>query len=429
MKKEIFVPLLVVYCISSSNLINGLAQQNNIEHWSKVGGFKLLHRGYGVLSTARHINKENTFTDYVNYYAQFALWIGAVNSNGEIFVTTGTGNAMSRRPEWAPKRQSFQVTTQTGFPQVEKISTQSFGDRIMFDGHNPLGLQVDQKIYGFHHDRFAIVDLAITLDSEAGPLNEVFVGFWGDVDAPDSAGYDTPTDDVLGFTASRNAIFIYDSKIKGGKKPLLGATILGTDLPIVSWWKAADDPKSDEQQYAYLKGDGPKINHEEPGDCRFLLSHGPFSLAADETVRFSIALVQAHQINAFENNSNAAQDFFDQELGGSALKKKSAGADGFIAETDVMPNAFRLYPNFPNPFNATTRIQFDLPEAAHAQLLIYNTAGQAVRKLVDEALSAGSVTAFWDGYDDKGQPVSSGIYFYKLQAGEFQAQRKLLLLK
>jgi hypothetical protein len=292
-----------------------------------------------------------------------------------------------------------------------------------------LGVQVDQKVYGFHHGRFAIVDFAITLDSETGPLNEVYTGFWGDIDAPDSAGYDTPTDDVLGVTASGNAIFIYDSKIKGDKNPSLGATILGTDSPIASWWKAADDPRSDEQQYAYLKGDGPQISPEAPGDFRFLLSYGPFSLDAGETVRFPIALVQAHQVNAFESNSNAAQDFFDQELGGSALKKKSAGVDGLITVTDVMPKAFRLYPNFPNPFNATTRIQFDLPEAAHAQLLIYNASGQAVRKLVDEALRAGSVTAFWDGYDDKGQPVSSGIYFYKLQAGKFQAQRKLLLLK
>ena len=86
--------------------------------------------------------------------------------------------------------------------------------------------------------------------------------------------------------------------------------------------------------------------------------------------------------------------------------------------------------NYPNPFNPTTTISFDLTaeDAENAELVIYNLKGQKVRTLINEQLPAGSYTIEWDGKNEKGE-ISSGIYFYKLKAGDKTFTRKMLLIK
>jgi hypothetical protein len=89
-----------------------------------------------------------------------------------------------------------------------------------------------------------------------------------------------------------------------------------------------------------------------------------------------------------------------------------------------------LAQNRPNPFNPTTTIEFTVKERANVQLRIYNVAGQLIRTLVNEARTPGEVhTATWDGRNDAGQSVSSGVYFYKLVAGNFVQTKKMVLLK
>ncbi|MCA9734354.1 MAG: T9SS type A sorting domain-containing protein [Deferribacteres bacterium] len=100
-----------------------------------------------------------------------------------------------------------------------------------------------------------------------------------------------------------------------------------------------------------------------------------------------------------------------------------------VAEEIVLPTAFALEQNYPNPFNPTTNITFSLPQARHVSLNIYNAAGQLVRTLTSGQVSAGQHSVVWDARDDKGVQVSSGVYLYTLRAGEFVAQRKLLLMK
>ena len=96
----------------------------------------------------------------------------------------------------------------------------------------------------------------------------------------------------------------------------------------------------------------------------------------------------------------------------------------------TLPAAFALANNFPNPFNPATTIQYALPQAADVKLTVYNVVGQPVRALVAEHQSAGRYVVEWDATDDSGHSLSSGMYFYRLQAGgEFAAVKKMLLLK
>ena len=93
------------------------------------------------------------------------------------------------------------------------------------------------------------------------------------------------------------------------------------------------------------------------------------------------------------------------------------------------PTDFALLQNYPNPFNPETTIKYNLAEGANVQLRIYNIVGQVVRTLVAERQSAGRYQMRWNGTDDRGMTVSSGIYFYHISAGKFQDQRRLMLLK
>jgi hypothetical protein len=89
-----------------------------------------------------------------------------------------------------------------------------------------------------------------------------------------------------------------------------------------------------------------------------------------------------------------------------------------------------LHDNFPNPFNPSTTIRYGIKERGHVSLKIYNVAGQLVRALVDEVLSPDAIQPVtWDGDNDAGQSLATGVYFYKLVTKNFSQTRKAVLLK
>ncbi len=96
---------------------------------------------------------------------------------------------------------------------------------------------------------------------------------------------------------------------------------------------------------------------------------------------------------------------------------------------ETLPEIFELSQNYPNPFNPTTTIGYQLPRDVIVRLTIYNLLGQSVRVLVEEKQKAGQYTKLWDGRDDRGMLLPSGIYLYRLEAGEFVSVKRMLLMK
>jgi len=94
-----------------------------------------------------------------------------------------------------------------------------------------------------------------------------------------------------------------------------------------------------------------------------------------------------------------------------------------------VPKEYGLDQNYPNPFNPDTQIKYALPANSHVELVVYNVLGQSVRILVNQDMPAGSHEANWDGKDENGNQVSSGIYFYRLSAGSYGATKKMMMLK
>jgi len=95
----------------------------------------------------------------------------------------------------------------------------------------------------------------------------------------------------------------------------------------------------------------------------------------------------------------------------------------------VIPERFNLSQNFPNPFNPTTMIHYDIPKATQVTIAIYDLTGRAVKTLVNEFKDVGNHSVTWDARDDEGNRMSGGVYLYSIQAGNYQKTQKMVLLK
>ena len=100
----------------------------------------------------------------------------------------------------------------------------------------------------------------------------------------------------------------------------------------------------------------------------------------------------------------------------------------FVTKQPI-PKQYALHPNFPNPFNPITKIRYELPKESDVRLAIFNLRGELIKWIVNNKQQPGYYECQWDGTNNFGQAVSSGIYLYRLQAGDFQQVRKCLIVK
>lgn len=178
-------------------------------------------------------------------------------------------------------------------------------------------------------------------------------------------------------------------------------------------------------------------------DTRYLFSFGPFELLIQDTLHFVMALVADDSFHTYPNNpiNPAMPDTFYSKLNFSGLVQTALRAESLYkgdyytevneenASKDNLPNGFELFQNYPNPFNPNTVIEYTLPQAFYVELVIYNILGQKIRVLVNQHQNAGYKRISWDGKNDQGQIVKSGMYFYRLRVGEKVSSKKMILLR
>jgi hypothetical protein len=99
------------------------------------------------------------------------------------------------------------------------------------------------------------------------------------------------------------------------------------------------------------------------------------------------------------------------------------------ADDPLIPSNTALIGNYPNPFNPETKIEFSLLEAGNVDVVIYNIKGEKVKKLVDGKMVAGFHSAVWNGKDDNGKKVASGVYLYRFKTAEIDQTKKMMLIK
>jgi hypothetical protein len=125
-------------------------------------------------------------------------------------------------------------------------------------------------------------------------------------------------------------------------------------------------------------------------------------------------------VYSFEGNGFSGEFL---NANGNVVSIELGSYEGAVVKTTEIPANFALNQNYPNPFNPVTTISFNLPVASEYTLIVYNVTGQVVTQFAGEA-EAGVVELEWDA-----SGIASGVYFYRLQAGEFAATKKMLLLK
>ena len=115
---------------------------------------------------------------------------------------------------------------------------------------------------------------------------------------------------------------------------------------------------------------------------------------------------------------------------GLSVKAEMSSVEVALAPTvSALPGQYALLANYPNPFNPSTTIRYDVPKAGSVVLRIYDVTNQMVRELVDASQAAGRYSVMWDGRDASGGRVANGVYLYELRAGDFRAIRKMVLMK
>jgi hypothetical protein len=126
--------------------------------------------------------------------------------------------------------------------------------------------------------------------------------------------------------------------------------------------------------------------------------------------------------NEWDNNVPTVQSLNPDFQGGTiSLDSRTPAAE--------LPTDFDLSQNVPNPFNPSTIVEYALPRDAQVNISVYNVLGQHVKTLVDDMQRAGRQTVTWDGTDNSGSSVASGVYFYKIRAGDFSDTKKMVMLK
>jgi len=142
--------------------------------------------------------------------------------------------------------------------------------------------------------------------------------------------------------------------------------------------------------------------------------------------------------NYIKNNEDKTYKFIDENIESNKkyyYRLESIDMNGMysiletISITIKSPKNYALYQNYPNPFNPTTNIKFDLPREENVTLKVYNILGQEVKTLVDRKMESGFHSVKWDGTNNFGIKVSSGVYIYQIRGGKFVQAKRMLFLK
>jgi hypothetical protein len=183
------------------------------------------------------------------------------------------------------------------------------------------------------------------------------------------------------------------------------------DSAEIDLWAVADDPEYPDTllSFSFSSDNDSLTTSYDP-------STGIVTLAGDQSYYGVVELIVtvtdpkgAFAVDTIVVNVNNAQDVDDS---GNAL-----------------PGEFVLEQNYPNPFNPSTTISFTLPQRSPVRIDLYNIVGQKVTTISDKVLPAGSHQVYWDGTDQNGQEIATGIYFYRLEARDFVETKKMVLLK
>ena len=160
-----------------------------------------------------------------------------------------------------------------------------------------------------------------------------------------------------------------------------------------------------------------------------------YNFSSNKVVKHFITGLKKGNYDVIADGNLLANIKVDKDNGVLYFESNGGGNFSITQITDIgvlnnhLPEGYKLYQNYPNPFNPSTMIIYQLPKDSDVQLITYDLLGKQIKKLVNKQQNAGEYQIEWDGLDETGKPVASGIYLYQLIAGDFSEVRKMILMK
>ena len=195
---------------------------------------------------------------------------------------------------------------------------------------------------------------------------------------------------------------------------------LGDDFPFI--WSSVNDPDNDAVMYSLM------AMHDNGMAYDTVSSQAGWFPSVEEIAGDQIA--DSVGVMTYVWNVHA-HDPWDSTASSNGPRSLTVDVTAITTSLDGMgiPDVFALHNNYPNPFNPVTNITYDIPEVAEVRLDIYNVAGQKVRTLTQGHHEPGRYRIQWNATNDFGQQLSSGMYIYRIVAGDFVSVKKLILMK
>ncbi|HUP01595.1 MAG TPA: S8 family serine peptidase [Gemmatimonadota bacterium] len=372
--------------------------------------------------------------------------------HGSFIAGTGPDRVSDDIPYGSDTQSETDWFPLAGFPLTTESAAGGQRITVGYDDRHairPLDLRVRQESYAFGEpgeDTFVLVQYILT-NTASGTLGGLRVGLFADWDLPDSSGEPRET---AGWDPSRRLGFVEGSQ---ADQPALGVVWLD-DVPLgrvtyTAFTRAeiiastagnppaartpvpAEAPDlfegefSDAEKWDALASGQSRTAVTQAQDVYQLIGVGPLTLAAGATDTVAVALVAGSNRGALQQAADAAREtYFTRVLGISPPPPPPP------------PAAVALDQNFPNPFRAgkATTIQYAIPDpgdggSVEALLAIYDILGRRVRTLVEGEVMAGENAATWDGRDERGDLVPSGIYVAQLVAADTERTIRLLIVR
>lgn len=242
------------------------------------------------------------------------------------------------------------------------------------------------------------------------PLTDVRFGFFSDFDLNQ-----IDKSDQITYDPGLNFLYQQSSGVATG---VIALSELSGALARVNTAGKSIFSKAD--KYSSLLVDSIEVSPGASADYYQQMNFGPFAMQPFDSQVVAIALVAGDdEFELYQNAQRARTRYLTP-----------TGVDDDLADGETpLPKSYRLEQNYPNPFNPSTTIAYALPRADEVTLTVYNMLGQRVRTLLSGAQPAGAGEVVWDGTNDQGGPVASGLYLYRLATSETLISRKMVFLK
>jgi serine protease len=290
-------------------------------------------------------------------------------------------------------------------------------------GSKKLDIETELRTYSFSgtgNDNYIILKYIFKNKSSIDNSN-FYSGIYFDWDIDDEgydkniAKYDSENRFGYAYHSDLNEAFIGMALLTEGSTGFYGIANDGLDGGIGVY-----DGYSDASKWLTLTN-GLKKTNAGPNDISTVISSGPYELKANSTLTVAFSISAGIDLNSLKTSVVNSRE------------KYSSVVTEILDEEPELPTQFSLSQNYPNPFNPSTTIKYSIPnngnrESEAVSLVVYNTLGQEVATLVNQNQKAGSYKIIFDASSAQGG-LTSGVYFYKIQAGSFSDIRKMILLR